>query len=408
MIIITRPELDRVLEGEKILLFGRRKTGKTFYSRYKKNNWEYYIFTRGGNVLEWSTKETLDLRTFMRTVNHENGVIIDEFHRAPEEFFSFVQAGGLPENTVLITSTMHYYRHVKDVNSPILGMFSEFQVDLVHPADLLAHPWENLDKKTLELLFFYQEPTQIGKTLKEIVLNAKYFVPALVGEILEEEDRTHSERIEGILEAVAVGKNTLTEISGYLHSKKIIDSQSTSLITPYMKTLVDVGLLKRVRLHGTKKRSIYTIPSPLIDLTYYLNGKYGFYDVDLPWDFVQKVLEKKAGLYAERFFERTLSRIFGLQAVKIMKPEIDIALASFEKIRIVAEVKWKNRIKRSEVREAEAKLAQTGAEKRILIVPDASAVPETDLEVWDVERIVKEIRKRSRSAERLKHPERQY
>ena len=394
MIIITRPELDRVLERNKILLFGRRKTGKTFYSRYKKQGWEYYIFTRGGNVLEWSTKETLDMRTFMRTVSHKNSVIVDEFHRAPEEFFSFVQAGGLPENTVLITSTMHYYRHVKTVNSPILGMFSEFQVDLVHPVDLLAHPWENLDKKTVERIFFYQEPTQIGKTLEEIVLNAKYFVPALVGEILEEEDRTHSERFDGILEAVAVGKNTLTEISGYLHSKKIITTQSTSLITPYVKTLIDVGLLERVKLYGAKKRSIYTVSSPLIDLTYYLNGKYGFYDVDLPWDFIQKVLEKKVGFYAERFFERALSRIFGLQTVKIMKPEIDIALVSFGKIRIVAEVKWKNRIKKSEVREAEAKLAQTGAERRMLIVPDASAAPETDLEVWDIERVVKAIKRK--------------
>ena len=393
MIIITRHELDEVLKGKRVLLFGRRKTGKTFYTRYRKKDWDYYIFTRGGNVLEWSTKEILDLRTFMRTVGHMDKVIIDEFHRAPDEFFAFIQAGGLPENAVLITSTLHHYKHVRAVNSPLLGMFTEFRVNLTHPCDLLAYPWGEMSKELAERLFFYQEPTQIGKEIKEIVLNAKYFVPALVGEILEEEDKTHSERIDGILEAVAAGKNTLTEISGYLYSKGIIATQSTSPITPYMKMLLDVGLLQRRRLYGTKKRSVYIIPSPLIDLAYYLNGKYGFYDVDIPWDFLKKVIEKKIGIYAEQFFELALSRIFGLQTVKIMNPEVDIALAEFNRVKITAEVKWRKSIKRSEVKEAEAKLAQTGAERRILIVPDASAVPETDLEVWDVERVVKEVRR---------------
>ncbi len=89
--------------------------------------------------------------------------------------------------------------------------------------------------------------------------------------------------------------------------------------------------------------------------------------------------------------ERFFSELWGLKPVKILEPEVDIALMEYKKLKIIGEVKWKNKLTRREIREIEEKLDKLDAERKILVVPEENILEgETGLEVWDVEKMSRE------------------
>ncbi len=71
------------------------------------------------------------------------------------------------------------------------------------------------------------------------------------------------------------------------------------------------------------------------------------------------------------------SKAYGLPAVNIDEPEIDFALASFKRIKVVGEVKW-GKVTAKDVTETEKKLAQFDAE-RLLVVPEKAGLPRSKL-----------------------------
>ena len=60
-------------------------------------------------------------------------------------------------------------------------------------------------------------------------------IPALVGEIFTEEERSISAVYEGILRAIANGKTVSGEISSYLFSRKLIKKDDPSIVQQYLK-----------------------------------------------------------------------------------------------------------------------------------------------------------------------------
>ncbi len=387
--IIRRVELDRILNGDRLLLYGRRKTGKTFYTLYKKKDWDYAIVRSRNAVLVGDT--TMDINSFLVYARKVDSIVIDEFHRADPVLFDALQAHKLPENTILITSTMHLFRQ-REAYSKILGLLPEHKVPLISPVDLVRV----LQGESLENVLFWQEPTQIGQTLEDILRSGRLFVRELVGEILTEEDIAIHKKMEGILLATAGSTTKLTDIAGTLARFGYIDRAETGLITPYIDTAIKIGLIERVPLFGKRRGSLYRHTSPLTDLFYYLDKKYGIFERDLPIKFLLKVIKKRISFYVERFVEQLLAELYGLQPVKCLKPEVDILLLEFKKPKIVGEVKWKDKITKREVREVEEKLEIFEGARKILFVKDASSVPETELEVWDVERIGEEAIKISK------------
>ena len=385
--IIYRHDLDKILKLDKLLLYGRRKTGKTFYTKLKKKDWEYFIVKRGGLFLSEDGEE-MDVKTFIKYASKSDKIIIDEFHRANESLFAALQGHIIDCDIILITSTLHFFKN-ESKYSLIFGLFPEYKVDLISPIDLLK---KYTKKEEVEKCFIWQEPTQIGYNIETSIITSKNFVKSLVGEILEEEDILHTSRIECILQAIANGKNTLNEIVNYLYSQKTIQKQETGLITPYIDVMIKIGLIEKISVFKKSRKSYYRIKSPLIDFIYYLNGKYCYFDRDLPIEFLLKIWENKVGFYAEQFFEKLLSELYNLIPVKIFNPEIDIALTRFDKLEIVGEVKWKNKIKYEDIKKAEEKLRKVNAKRYLLIVPEEISI-NTWMEVITPEILRSEILK---------------
>ncbi len=381
-IIIKRPELERFLRGEgRRMLFGRRKTGKTFYARLTLPNYKYYIVRRGGKFFDPEDGEEYDLKVFLKLC--DDNTIVDEFHRADPKFFDALQAGQCSKNLVLITSTMHFHRKFVDgQNAPLKGLFSIKRVGLISPIELMAG--EIKTKEELESLIWYQEPTLIGKSMENAILSGSIFARSLIGEILDEEDVTRSKRYDAILESIAAGKHSLSEIVNHLYGEGLIEKASTSHITKYIDIMIKTGLIEKMELWGKKKGSYYRHVSPLTEIVYYLDAKYDLKDLNLSWGFIKDAVRVRLPFLIERFVERFMAEYFGMKPVKILEPEVDVALLKFKKLSVVAEVKWKKEITKKEMRAVEDKLGKFPSARKILVVPDKKDIPRTKIEVWDI------------------------
>ncbi len=407
MISLTRhKDLKRWKKaGKWNLVYGRRKTGKSFFIK-NFTKWDKYFFVgRGGEIFE--ENETLTYDTFLReavqNLKDNKTVVVDEIQRLPSEFYDRLHDLGVVGSLTAVSSTLFIAKKLIGMSSPLLGLFSEFEFNLIDERDVLKNLSKKIkDKKQLvELSTYLREPwllpmfERIGKDcLLPITLNSKITIPALIGEIFSEEDKQLSGVYEGILRAVADGKRVSGEITSALFSLKLISAQNSSLVHPYLNTLHKLAILEKIKVFG-KNKYFYFHSSPVFDLFYYLDEKYGFSERQLPEKQVKLVLKEKMPVHVEQFFRSLLSKLFGFGAEMISEKdyEIDIALTRFKKLKVVSEVKWKDTIKESELRKVENTLNKFNC-KKILIVPDKKSLArEPDkIEVWDVETILKKIK----------------
>ncbi len=70
-IIVRRPRLEEFLRrSSRRLLYGRRKTGKTFYVRYVLSGYQYFIVRKGGIIHDPVEDQEIDTRTFIRLLGN--------------------------------------------------------------------------------------------------------------------------------------------------------------------------------------------------------------------------------------------------------------------------------------------------------------------------------------------------
>jgi len=396
MITIIRYTDEEKLKntGLPMIIYGRRKTGKTFLVK-RIFGGDNYLFVKRDRSIYWESEDTvINYQEMMRLILREDDeiFIVDEFHRLPDEFLDFIHIKN-PKNLVLVTSTLWLAERMLSSSSPLLGLFSEYRMDIIDERDILRNlaPLIKDKKKLVEQAVYMREPILLryfGSEIYKVLPQLKLTIPALIGEIFLEEDKEFSARYEGVIRAIASGKRTLTEITQFLHSNSLIPKQDSSLIKPYLKILQSMGIIWRFPEFNVKRHR-YFIPSPIIDTYYYLDEKYNFSERELH----QKYFEERVPMHVEMFFRTLLAKIFNYRIFLYQKPaEIDIVLGDFRKIKFVGEVKWKSSVDKKDIKKAEEKLAKFRA-RRVLIVPDKSEISaETkEIEVWDIEDILKMI-----------------
>jgi hypothetical protein len=407
--MLKKIKIPRRIEVKKIekalpwvLIYGRRKTGKSFLVENFLKFDKYFFVNRDGTLLDKETNEIYTYEEFLKILKEILGVktvIIDEFHRLPENFLDYLHATGIKSKLILITSTLWLTERKLKRGEPLLGLVRPVKIGLIDEReiiDTLSKEFEG--KELIENCVYLREPFlipsfkgNIRDFLPEFLENGKIIIKEMIGEIFKEEERELTNIYEGIMKAVACRKNISTEISTYLFSRKIIPKDNPGLIQKYLDILTKIGILEKVEVFG-KKRFRYFHSSPLLDLHYYLEEKYSYTETNIPSELIRKVLEEKLPKHVEQFIRNLFVKIFGI-AHKIIEEkdlEVDVALFEFKKPKIVAEVKWVKKLRRDEVESIEENLNSFKECRKILVVPDKNifkVFPE-NIEVFDVKDIV--------------------
>lgn len=345
--IINRNYLKEFKTNKVKLVYGRRKTGKSFYvQNFIKYNKFFFIY-RDKSIKNTDTNENWQYEELKRYIleNKDKIIVVDEFHRLGDDFTDFIHSQRL-NNLIIITSSLHIAKKILTNKSPVLGLVYPIEFNLITPCEIIT----NLKNKNnfIEQAIFYREPTLIElyddkENFTEFLLKyykfAKYWSVALFGEIFEDEDKILTETYDAIIRNVSAGNQTIGEITTNLYNQKIITKETPGAISAYIDTLVNIGVLEKIQIYD-QKRYKYKIKSAPIDFFFYLNSKYG---ENVSEKEIIEAWQNKISFYIEDFISELLIEKKGLTKVIYNKPnqEIDVVLKKFKKIEIIGSIKWK-------------------------------------------------------------------
>ena len=379
--MIPRSEVQEVERPGWILLFGRRKTGKTFMLKHMIKHDNYFFVTRGGLILELD--EQISYPVFEERIKNlllrDVTIVIDEFQRLPERFLDLLHYHS-PESRaklILVGSSFSVARRLMERRSPLLGIVRPVRIGLIRPADVviglskldipaelilriapyISDPW----------IMRFVDPRSFSRS--EVIDAIRFNVPALIGEVFSEEERTLTDRYELVIRALSLGNSSPGEIASYISGffEKELRSQD---VKSYLANLLRMGIASRIQLMG-RKRYLYSIESPLIDLFYYLDTKLGYYEVDVPMEELENLASVREGTYFERFVVELIASLYRARVQRSLEPEIDGILV--KKGRIVASVEVKmGQISREEISSFVERGPKEG--ERIVVAREGPAV----------------------------------
>ena len=398
MVILKREREMRDLRnlGRWIYICGRRKTGKTFFVKRFMDYDVYFFVNRDGSVFTEDGRK-LSYETFFELFREMLGkrrIVLDEMHRLPPEFFDFLHSQSKKGEIIAISSTLWLSQRLLGSGSPLLGLFSLYVFGLVDECDVvksldIEDPVELLQSAAYlrEPMLAYEYTPPIEEYLSNYLYANRLTLKEIIGEIFSEEKRRISRVYEGILRAISDGKRKSTEISSYLFSNKLIPKDNPGAIQRYLDVLVKIGLIEKIEMYT--RGYYYDHRSPLFDLHFYLDEKYGYTEFETPPDYIKRVVKEMIPWHIEKFVWNLLANRYGLQKVKILNPEIDIALKRFSKLEIVGEVKWRKNIPKKDLINVCDRLSRFKCRK-ILIVQNKESVDlkNRDVEIMDVKDII--------------------
>ncbi len=400
MMIIQRSEINEIKKIKKwLLIYGRRKTGKTFLVQNFLNYDEYFFVKRDKTIISEKDQKEINYETLTtlieRGVSNGNTIAIDEFHRLGEDFSDFLHYTEKKGKIILISSTLYLSKKMFASKSPVLGFFAEIPIAIIDLEDTLkALKKFNMDKKRLlEMAILFKEPLAIEyfdkkedprKTIAKIITYSTKTIPALIGEIFTEEERSISAIYEGVLRAIANGKTVSGEISSYLFSRKAIKKDDPSLIQQYLKNLMEFGIIKRIKVYQRKKL-VYKHVSPLARIFYYADEKYNISERNLNEKEIKRIVDEIMPRIVEDNVREFLSERLGLEETVVQAKDFDVdgCLLKFKKPEVALEVKWRQKVN---INEISKNLKKVNAKRHLLFVPDKRKIGVIDknLEVVDI------------------------
>ncbi|MEA3559322.1 MAG: AAA family ATPase [Candidatus Thermoplasmatota archaeon] len=354
---IPRKEINDIQSTQGwLLIYGRRKTGKTFLLRNFIDHDRYYLVRRDGVIVSGDERpirfENInhfldDLRSLLL---EQKTVILDEFQRLPEFFqdeISMVHPNG---RLILTGSSFQMMEKVLSQNSPLLGMLSEFMIDLLDPFDAVRY----LDlphDKSIEYGVFMRDPWTIPvfsfrgdfiKDLWRVIDHSRNAIPRLIGEIFSEESRRRSLAYEAVLGLIGAGTWSSSEISHTLFTRGIIDKNDSRLVSSYIRNLISMGLLEKIPLFRNRKKLLYRVKSPIMETYYYLVDRHNIDERDVSFDEIRENLKKMVNLQIERYFAEAFRIKLGGNREYSLDPEIDFIITEGRKRKpkMFGEVKW--------------------------------------------------------------------
>jgi hypothetical protein len=363
-IIIERYEagLARRASGN-LLVYGRRKVGKTYLVRNFIKYDIYVLVNRGGGIyIEGGPFENLDsydqfLGLLTSWIADGKTVIVDEFQRLPKAFIDRLQTIKYNGRIILTGSSFHVSKDVLSQKSPILGMFSDLRLTLISPEDIFKGLAGKMSaENALQLAPYLRDPWTIpyfrggDTTVEDILLLSRQGIRALLGEVFQDEEKDLSAVYEGIVRLLSMGKWKLGQMADTLFSRKIISKPDPHRIRPYFNNMETMDLVRRIPIHG-RKEFMYTVSSPVMELGFLLDEKYGFFNHDIPEKALKAEISNAVPGHIERFCGEMLARMHGGRFEYFYSSDFDIdfIITRGKKVVCCGEVKWGKKSSRSDV-----------------------------------------------------------
>ncbi len=408
MVIVKRQEQQLLTSTSAwALVYGRRKTGKTYLIK-QFVPWDRYFFVKRDRTILDEQGTSLHYDAFLEVVKSikelKKTIVIDEFHRLPEGFLDYLHflSPDRQGRIILISSTLYLAKKFFSSGSPLLGLFIEIPLSICSIKETLAALPAMPSKDKLETAMLLREPLalqllQEGISGKKIITDCLQFsqkaIPALIGEIFSEEERTLSTIYEGILRAVASGKIISGEIASYLFARQLIFKDDPSLIQQHLTTLVKLGILKKIKVYNNPKFT-YKHVSPLVKLFYFTDEKYNSTERTLSARNLQEIVQEAL----PHLIEDTVREFFALEygLIEMVAEgkdfEVDGLLIKFKKPEIALEVKWKEQLSLEDIKKTMKNLSTFAVKRKILFVPDKRNIKSprdlAGIEVMDVSDLI--------------------
>lgn len=345
-----------------MLIYGRRKVGKSFLIRKYVNHDLYYVITRDLQAYFPSDGSFRKLdEAFVQSIKalrEGKTVVIDEFQRLPEKYWDGLSAEHPNGKLILVGSSFRVMKKLVDKRSPLLGLVLPYKLDIIHYADVLSQVKDPL------LSLIYRDPWSINfvkglKDLEEKAYQLYMVAKALIGEIFEEEERQLTMLYEAVLLSLAEGEWNTPIISGALNSKGFNVTPST--VSGILDTLVNMGLVEKIKIYGDRRRArwYYRISSPIISLMFYAEAKYNV-------SFTETLGELPIGREVQFSIGEMMAEYKNLTFAYSPYEDIDVVLLNNDKPVIGYEVKL-GRFSKSEGEKSVERIRRAGIPKAGLI-----------------------------------------
>ena len=358
MLTIERSEV-REIEDQPgwILLYGRRKVGKTFLLRnfikhdafvsVRRDGISHASGLAGSRITSFET-----LADLMGPVLKDGGtVIVDEFQRLPESFLDEVALFHPHGRLILSGSSMAVVSRVLGVGSPMLGLATTYHLGLVRPTDALRSLPDLSPDTAVPMAAYLRDPwlapMQEGRRALEPFLfsvmgSARVAVPALIGEVFTESDRSLSQVYEGVIRALGAGSWKPGDIAGRLHESGLVSTGASTQVMQYLANLVEMGLVDRISILGKSRLRAYRLSSNVMDTFYYLADKHRIDEEGRPLAEIRENLRRSVSRALERYVGALFSQLTEGQVEYSFDPEIDFVITKGRKREpvVAGEVRW--------------------------------------------------------------------
>lgn len=352
--IIKRSEAQ-VINSEKhwLMVYGRRKTGKTFILRNFCMFDAYFLVKKDLSVFYNEKQITLEemKKIAKGLIAAGKGVAIDEFQRLSESFLEEFTVTHPKGKLVVSGSSMRIVKKLFEPNSALLGFFTPIKISFISPVNILTELKGKLrPAEAIELATFIREPWLIpqykGENIVDFVYNvitrSGSIISSLLGEIFSEEERELSKKYEAILQLVGSGIWNTRELTSILYSRGIIPDASVTHILQYLKNLEEMGLVENIKIYNSKS-NFYRLSSPIMNIYYYLDSRYNISNREITKDEVKPTLEKLINLEIQNFIADFFAEKEGGRKEYYILPdkEFDFLITKRNRLEIIGEVKWK-------------------------------------------------------------------
>ncbi|MBI2135566.1 AAA family ATPase [Candidatus Woesearchaeota archaeon] len=352
--IIKRRETSEIISKKSwILVYGRRKVGKTFMLRDLCGFENYYTIKKDLSVI--ANKGTLPINSLIQEIkellSQNKAIVIDEFQRLDESILEEIAILHPKGRVILSGSSLRVVKKIFEPKSPMLGFFTPYKIGFIRPTDIMLSLKQKFDyDKIIELATFLREPWIIPMYNNESTINfiygliceSKYTIAALIGEIFTEEERELTIKYEAILNLIGSGIWNANELTSILYSRKLIPDPSQTHIIQYLKNLEEMELIESIKLHK-RKEHYYRLISPIMNIYYYLDSRYDISNRTISLDEVKPTLEKLMHLEIQNFIADLFAELYkGRKEYYIsMDKEVDFIITKRNKAEVIGEVKWK-------------------------------------------------------------------